>query len=82
MLLSRVCEEFGLSPSVAIREITEAPAAVLLDLLDLRAYRRAKERVEADEKAGEVEMSDTTALVEEIRGRARGVQWRRLQDGE
>ena len=48
-LISRICEEFGCLPSDAIYE----PLPLVVEIMDLRAYRRAKadlDRWEADER--------------------------------
>ena len=44
--ISRVCEEFHCLPSEAAREIMEDPAQMAFDIMELRAYARAKEALD------------------------------------
>lgn len=39
--LSRVCEEFGCLPSAAWRELRQAPAGLIEDICEMRAYAKA-----------------------------------------
>ena len=42
-MISRVCEEFNCLPSAALKEIMNDPAQMAIDIIELRAYSRAKE---------------------------------------
>ena len=55
-LISRICEEFQCLPSQAVREWDADAAGLVLDLMELRGYARAKyawdqATVSGDEKA-------------------------------
>ena len=41
--ISRVCEEFNCLPSQAVRELMTDPAQTAIDIMELRAYVKAKE---------------------------------------
>lgn len=43
LLINRVCEEFTLPPSAALREIDDDEEGLILDLLHVRSYIRCKE---------------------------------------
>jgi hypothetical protein len=45
--LSRICEEFHCLPSEALREWLMAPAGLIEEVLEARAYAYAKARVDA-----------------------------------
>ncbi|HXG56672.1 MAG TPA: hypothetical protein VNJ03_14945 [Vicinamibacterales bacterium] len=45
--IGRLCEEFTCVPSVAYREWLHAPAGLLEDVIEARAYARAKEMTDA-----------------------------------
>lgn len=38
-----MCEEFHCLPSQAVRELMDDPSQIALDIMELRAYARAKE---------------------------------------
>ncbi len=40
--VSRVCDEFGCLPSVAVREMMDTPAGWLEDIVEMRAFARAR----------------------------------------
>lgn len=42
-LISRVCEEFSCTPSVAIAELETTPFGLVTEILALRGYARSKE---------------------------------------
>jgi len=46
MLVSRVCEDFGCLPSVAVRELEDDPSHIALAVLDVREYARCKDAYE------------------------------------
>lgn len=54
--VSRVCEEFGCTPSVALREI-EQHDDLLTDVMEARAFVRTKQACDA--AASKVERPDT-----------------------
>lgn len=67
--MSIVCEQFGCLPSQALREITEDdPSGLLWAVLDCRGYRQARDDVQRsrDDEDYDLELSEMTALVEEI----------------
>ncbi len=79
-IVSRICDEFGCLPSVAIREMEETPAGLLWTILDMRAYARAKadiDRAKEDDSA-EIEYSEMHDLVEEMGAEADAVIAREL----
>jgi hypothetical protein len=45
-IVSRVCEEFGCAPSVALEEL-ERNEALVFDVMELRAYARGKQVYDA-----------------------------------
>lgn len=49
-LVSRVCEEFGIGPRAARRELDEDPDEVL-EILTFRAYQRTKAAIDRAEKS-------------------------------
>lgn len=62
-LVSLICEEFGCTPSQALREIYEAPWPLVMDVMDLRAYQRAKEYVDNCKKLDQLQMSPMVTRV-------------------
>ena len=58
-MISRICEEFDCLPSVAIEE----PLELVLDILELRGYARAKELLENCEDEGDLPNSPSIDLV-------------------
>ncbi len=46
-IVSRICEEFGCLPSAALMEL-EHDAALVADIIELRAFARSKTRVDED----------------------------------
>lgn len=61
--VSRVCEEFGCVPSVALREIEQFPDGLLEDVMEARAFMSAKARVDAAEKKGDIPGTPMCQLV-------------------
>jgi hypothetical protein len=53
-VVSRVCEEFNCLPSQAVRELMNDPSNLALDIMELRAYSRAKEALDNAEKPDDV----------------------------
>lgn len=41
--ISRVCQEFACPPSVALRELREAPDGLIETIVEMRAFARARE---------------------------------------
>lgn len=65
--MARVCEEFGCVPSVAIRELEDGPAELIWDIVELRAYARAKATVERATKDKDVPKGYWTDLVFDVK---------------
>lgn len=53
-----MCEEFACLPSAALRELNEAPWPLVLDVIDLRAFARAKQTVESTKKLEDLDQRD------------------------
>jgi hypothetical protein len=65
--LSRICEEFHCLPSQAMREWLTAPAGLLEEILEARAYAHAKAIVDAqDRPRGQKYESPMMQRVEQI----------------
>lgn len=58
-LLSRICEEFNCTPAEAV----EQPLGLVLDILELRAYARAKDQLDRAKSEADV---PRTAAVERV----------------
>lgn len=58
-MISRICEEFGCIPSQALEE----PAQAVMDIIELRAYARAKATLEAAKSEMEVERTPMVEMV-------------------
>jgi len=65
-LVSRICEEFGCVPSVAVRELTEDSERRALTILELRAYANTKAAVEAAKMPSEVPVGRMADLVQRV----------------
>lgn len=52
VLISRLCDEFSCTPSVAMREWLTAPCGFLEEILEARAYMAAKTAVDEADRAG------------------------------
>lgn len=70
-LISRLCEEFGCRPSEALDE----PAGLTLEIMELRAYARAKAELEAAQKEEDVPRTPMVERVWEVQGEI----WKRRQ---
>lgn len=72
-IISRICEEFHCLPSQAEKELFDDPKQMALDILELRAYARAKEMLDNAKRPEEVPdspMIDRVFLIQhEIMGR-------------
>lgn len=77
-LVSRLCEEFNCLPSAAVRELEEGIPGLAYDVMELRAYARAKAALDAAEKPEDVPTSPMVARVwavmAEIHRRRRGAK--------
>lgn len=62
-VISRICEEFGCLPSQAVRELGDHDATLVFDILDMRAYVRAKQTVDAAQSAADVKPTLMTQMV-------------------
>jgi hypothetical protein len=67
--LSRLCQEFGCLPSAALREWRRAPAGLIEEILEARAYIGTREAYDRAPKKSELPPSPMLDLVHEIRGR-------------
>jgi len=65
--VSRVCEEFGCVPSVAAREVLRLPAGLLEDMIELRAYKRAKDLYDAADTAAKQQALPASPLIDLVR---------------
>ena len=64
-----VCEMFGCTPSVALRELEETPFGLIAAIAEVRAYRAALRQIEDAERNPKIELEETemTRQVREIR---------------
>jgi hypothetical protein len=62
-VISRVCEEFNCLPSAAVRELMNDPAQMALDIIEFRAYARAKEALDNAKKPEDVPDSPMIEMV-------------------
>lgn len=62
-VISRVCEEFHCLPSQAVRELMNDPANLALDIMEFRAYARAKELLDNAKRPEDVPNSP---LIEQV----------------
>lgn len=61
-LISRLCEEFGIPPSVAVRE----PLALCLRIVEMRAYARVREAARNASQDEQIPKGPLADLVFEI----------------
>lgn len=62
-MVSIVCEAFHCLPSAAVAELQHAPAGLIEDVLELRAYAHAKRLYDQANRAGQLnELEDSPAL--------------------
>lgn len=64
--MSRICEEFHCLPSEALRELEEGPLGLALDIIWLRAYAEAKQRIDAATSEDDVPRTPLTDMVFQI----------------
>jgi len=55
-LVSRVCDEFNIPPSEAVREIEEDTNENVITIMKLRAFARAKEQIDMAAKSKSKQM--------------------------
>lgn len=53
-IVSRICEEFHCLPSEAKKELLDDPSQMALDILELRAYARAKKVLDNAKRSEDV----------------------------
>lgn len=63
--MSQVCEAFGCTPTVALREMTDGPENLWREILELRAYAAAKDYVDRT-KADEIKATYWTDMVFDV----------------
>ncbi len=61
--VSRVCEEFHCLPSAAVNELMDDPDRLALEIIELRAYARAKEQLDNAKKSTDV---PKTPMIEKV----------------
>lgn len=64
--LGRLCEEFHCLPSEAFREWLQAPVGFLEEIIESRAYARAKDLYDHARSAKDLPQSPLIDLVKEI----------------
>lgn len=65
--LARLCEEFQCLPSAALQEWRQAPAGLLEEIIEMRAYARAKEMVDGATTADARKRLPRTPLFELVK---------------
>ena len=68
-MISRVCEEFNVLPSAAIRELENDPEHLVFSILACRAFANAKElydRAKTEKEMNDLPKSRIMDLVKEI----------------
>lgn len=65
-VISRICEEFDCLPSEAVRELDDADADLLLTIMDMRAYARAKDVLDHAKSKADVTMTPAIQRVLEV----------------
>lgn len=81
-LVSRLCEEFSISPGQALRELAETPWRLLSDILELRAYARAKELLEQARSEGDVPRTPAVEMVWEVQAELLRRRRQREREGQ
>ena len=71
-IISRICEEFNCLPSEALGELMDEPRGMALDIMELRAYARAKDALDNAEKKEDVADDPMVAKVWEVLHELRG----------
>ena len=57
-LIGRICEEFSCLPLAAVRELSDDPEQMAVDILELRGYARTKAQVDRAETKADLPGSD------------------------
>ncbi len=65
-VVSRICEEFHCLPTAAINELFDDPSGMAIEILELRAYARAKEALDNAKSKNDVAGSPMVDLVMEV----------------
>jgi hypothetical protein len=65
-VVSRICEEFHCLPTAALTELLDDPAGMAIEILELRAYARAKESLDNAKSKNDVPDSPMIDMVMEI----------------
>jgi len=65
-VVSRICEEFHCLPTAALAELLDDPAGMAIEILELRAYARAKESLDNAKSKNDVPSSPMVDMVMEI----------------
>lgn len=73
--MSRICEEFGCLPSEALRELEDDPQRLVLDVMELRAYARAKAALDNAKEPGDMPTGLMAEIVAENTERVIRARW-------
>jgi hypothetical protein len=65
-VVSRICEEFHCLPTAAVNELFDDPGGMAIEILELRAYARAKEALDNAKSKNDVPSSPMVDKVMEI----------------
>ena len=65
-VVSRICEEFHCLPTAAVTELLDDPTGMAMEILELRAYSRAKEALDNAKSKNDVPDSPMIDMVMEI----------------
>jgi len=65
-VVSRICEEFHCLPTEAVKELLDDPLNMALEIMELRAYARAKEVLDNAKSKNDVPSSPMVDMVMEI----------------
>lgn len=67
-IVSRVCEEFHCTPSVAREEIDADVDNQLFKIIEMRAYEKAKQAFDEGQKEPDVQKRPSGPLIDKVRG--------------
>lgn len=65
-VISRICEEFTCLPSHAVRELDHGDVDLLITVMEMRAYARAKQELESAQRQSDVKQTPAILRVLEI----------------
>ena len=65
-VISRICEEFGVLPTQAIKELDKDPERLVYRIITLRAFARSKSHVDNAKKFSDIKMDRMVEKVLEI----------------